>query len=128
MSREDPQAQARFLKESGRLEDAAGLYGSKAYRELIERRIQGATDADLVDLVGDLTDEMASNELTQLAGSVVLSEQVENRIAADGPPHEHGAGGVEAEGRGDVGSPTADTGSGPGEMHSRRRAPDLGWG
>ncbi len=128
MGGEDPQAMARFLKESGRLEDAAGLYGSKAYRELIERRIQGATDADLADLVGDLTDEMASNELTQLAGAVALSEQVENRMAAEGPPHEHGAVEAEPESRGDTDRTIADAESGPRETHSRRSAPDLGWG
>ena len=35
VNREDPQAMAQFLKESGRLEDASGLFGSGAYKELI---------------------------------------------------------------------------------------------
>lgn len=110
---DDLQAAARFLKESGRLEDAEGLYGSKAYRELIERRIQGATDADLADLVGDLTGEIDANELAQLAGAVALSDQVENRMSAEGPPREHGMGEADSE---------------SGDTHSRRSAPDVGWG
>jgi hypothetical protein len=110
---DDPQAMARFLKESGRLEDAEGLYGSKAYRELIERRIQGATDADLADLVDDLTGEVDANEMTRLSGAVALSDQVENRMSAEGPPREHGMGEDDSE---------------SSETHSRRSAPDVGWG
>ncbi|MBN1874996.1 MAG: zinc ribbon domain-containing protein [Anaerolineae bacterium] len=85
---DNPQAIAQFLKTSGRLEDAEGLYGSKVYRELIERRIEGATDAELADLVPTLTTEMQASEVTQMAGAMLFSEQVENRMQAAGPPEE----------------------------------------
>jgi hypothetical protein len=104
-----------FLDESGRLDDASGVYGSEAYRELIYRRKQGATDADLNDLVGDLTAEMNASQGTDLASAVVFSDDVENRIGADGPPehHEHNT---------DHHSDTD-----PDRPHSRRSAEDLGW-
>ena len=86
---EDPQAIARFLQTSGRLQDAEGIYGSKAYRELIARRAEGATDADLADLVDDLAAQIRSSEATEMAGAVMFSERVENRMQAEGPPEEH---------------------------------------
>lgn len=104
-----------FLDESGRLEDASGVYGSDAYRELIYRRKQGAGDADVQDLVDDLTAEMNASRGTDLASAVVFSDDVENRMGADGPPehHEHNADG--------------DSGARPDHSHSRRSAEDLGW-
>lgn len=106
----DPQAIARFLKASGRLEDASGLYGSKAYRELIARRAEGASDRDLADLVDDLTAEAETSEAAKMAGSVVLSKQMENRMGAEGPPDHQ-----------DHGDQQSDT------PRSRRSADDLGW-
>ncbi len=104
---EDPQAIAQFLQTSGRLEDAEGLYGSKAYRELLYRRAQGATDADLTDLVDDLVTQMRATEASQMAGAVLFSERVEDRMAAEGPPEEHEHH--------------------HGEASSPRQADDLGW-
>lgn len=111
---EDPQAIARFLQASGRLEDAGGVYGSKAYRELIARRAEGATDADLSDLVDDLATQMRNSEATEMAGAVMFSERVENRMQAEGPPEEHEH----------VLGHTPDDAS---EPHPRA-AEDLGWG
>ena len=113
---ENSRAVARFLKDSGRLEDATGVYGSSAYRELIHRRAQGATDADLEDLVDDLSREMrAATEASDLAGAVVFSDEVENRMGAEGPPehHEH--------------DPTSGEGSESQSSRSQRSAEDLGW-
>jgi putative FmdB family regulatory protein len=118
---DDPQAAARMLKASGRLEDASGLYGSRVYRELIERRIEGAADADLADLVEDLVGEAATAEAAQMASAVVLSDQVEDRLAAEGPP-----AGEESGDDDSVVAPDARTG--PGAPRSRRRAAHLGWG
>ena len=111
---EDPQAIARFLQTSGRLQDAGGVYGSKAYRELIARRAEGATDADLSDLVDDLTTQIQSSEATEMAGAVMFSDRVENRMQAEGPPedHEHELGRY------------PDDASGP----RPQAAEDLGWG
>jgi len=115
----DPRAIARFLQDSGRLADAEGVYGSPAYRELLARRAEGATDTDVTDLVDDLTATMRASEAGQMAGAVMFTDQVENRMLAEGPPedHEHA---------------TADkTGAEPESKtpHTRRRAAkDLGWG
>jgi putative FmdB family regulatory protein len=89
VDRDDPQAMAQFLAESGRLEDASGLYGSKAYKELIHRRMQGATDEDLADLVDDLTVAADASEAAKMAGAMVLSDDVEARMKAEGPPEDH---------------------------------------
>ena len=86
---ENPAEIARFLKQSGRLEDASGLYGSKAYRELLDRRADGAQDKDLVDLVDDLSAEMNGASGSETAGAVLFSHQMENRMAAQGPPDDH---------------------------------------
>lgn len=115
---DDPRAIARFLQDSGRLADAEGVYGSPAYRELLARRAEGATDADVTDLVDDLTSAMHTSEASQMAGAVVLTDQVENRMLAVGPPedHEH--------------APTDKTGVEPGNETSRARrraTKDLGW-
>jgi len=116
---DDPRAIARFLQESGRLADAEGVYGSPAYRELLARRAEGATDADVTDLVGDLTSSMQASEASQMAGAVVFTDRVENRMLAEGPPedHEHTTNdktGAEPEHR---------------TPHPQRRAAkDLGWG
>jgi putative FmdB family regulatory protein len=120
IDRADDQEVATYLKESGRLEDATGLYGSKAYRELISRRAEGATDSDLADLVDDLVAAADASPAAQMAAAA-LSEQVENRIGAEGPPddheHEHTSG------------PSQDDDAPPAKRHdSRRSAPDLGWG
>ena len=128
VDRQDPKAAAGFLQESGRLEDASGLYGSKAYRELISRRMEGATDADLGDLVDDLVAASNVTPAAELAGMVALSKQVENRIGAEGPPegHEHGAGlksSVE-----DEDAESAETQSTKAQPRSRRSANNLGWG
>ncbi len=113
---DDPRAAARFLKESGRLQDASGLYGSTAYRELIERRVAGAADADLADLVDDLVAQVDDSEAAAAAGALVLSRQVENRMGADGPPDAH--------------DETTSSASESKERVARtpRSADDLGWG
>ena len=80
---------ATFLKKSGRLDDAGGVYGSKAYRELIERRAAGATDEQVTDLVDDLVASMRDNDATRMAGAVMFSDRVENRMLAEGPPDDH---------------------------------------
>jgi len=85
----DYQAAARFLKESGRLEDAEGVYGSKVYRELIARRAEGAAEPDVADLVDDLVVKMQESDASKMAGAVMFSERVENRMSAEGPPEEH---------------------------------------
>jgi hypothetical protein len=116
---EDSQAIARFLKASGRLDDAAGVYGSKAYRELIERRAEGATDDDLTDLVEDLTAQMRNSEATEMAGAMMFSDRVENRMRAEGPPDRDDP---DRDEHGDA--------SEAGDKHksSPRAAKDLGWG
>jgi putative FmdB family regulatory protein len=112
---DDPSAIARFLQDSGRLADADGVYGSPAYRELLARRAEGATDADVTDLVDDLTASMHASDASQMAGAVAFTDHVENRMLAQGPPedHEHTA--------------TDNTDAEP-EQKGRRSAEDLGWG
>jgi putative FmdB family regulatory protein len=112
---DDPQAIARFLTASGRLGEAEGVYGSKAYRELIERRAGGATDADVADLVDDLVVQMRESEASQMAGAVVFADRVENRMLAEGPPEDRGP-----DGEGKAEEKPA--------VRSRRSADDLGWG
>lgn len=131
VDREDPQAMAEFLKSSGRLEDTSGLYGSRAYHELIERRIDGATDADLVDLVDDLSRAAEGAEATDLAAAVVLSKQVDNRIGAVGPPADHDATGGHAQldsGAAPEVDAAGGTSSDQPRAHSRRSSRHLGWG
>ncbi len=116
---DDSRAIARFLQDSGRLTDAEGVYGSPAYRELLARRAEGATDADVSDLVDDLTSAMRASEAGQMAGAVVFTDRVENRMLAEGPPedHEHAT------------TDKAGATLGDGTSHTRRRsAKDLGWG
>ena len=130
VNREDPQTMAQFLKESGRLEDASGLFGSRAYKELIARRIEGAADADLADLVDDLVmaadpsqaasgeARQAAEEAQQMASALALSDRVENRMRAEGPPEDHdhaGTPGARAQDHDETNRP-------------RRSAKDLGWG
>ena len=96
---DDAQAVARFLKDSGRLEDTEGLYGSKAYRELIERRIEGATDDDLMDLVDDLSTEakrtVKQNDALDALRDITFSKEGEgehhhhHHNAEDDPEHHH---------------------------------------
>lgn len=117
---EDLAETARFLKESGRLEDADGLYGSAPYKELIARRIEGATDDDLADLVPDLVAQVPDTPVTQAAAATALSNSVERRMMAEGPPDDEEGEAQLAEG-GDAPSPGASRGS-------RRSADDLGWG
>ncbi len=83
---DDQRAIARFLQQSGRLEEAEGVYGSPSYRELLARRAEGATDAEVADLVDDLAAQMHPSEATQMAGAVAFSDHVENRMSAAGPP------------------------------------------
>lgn len=111
---DDSHAIARFLQDSGRLADVEGVYGSRAYRELLARRAEGATDADVTDLVDDLASEMCVSESSQMAGAVMFTDQVENRMQAEGPPERHAHG-------------TAGDG-GAVLPPSRRAAKDLGWG
>ncbi len=106
---EDARAIADFLQESGRLEDAEGLFGSKAYRELVARRAEGATDADLSDLVDELETEMRESDASRMTGAVLFSDRVENRMEAEGPPDEE----------------EADAASQP--SRSRKSADKLGW-
>ncbi|MGC9467423.1 MAG: hypothetical protein ACP5HS_02415 [Anaerolineae bacterium] len=118
MDSTDPQAAAEFLKESGRLEDASGLYGSRAYRELIERRVAGASDNDLTDLIDDLAAEVQPSTVTQVASALALSEQVENRMRAEHPPEDH-----------EDGHPDGMSSSNPASKdQGSRGAEDLGWG
>jgi putative FmdB family regulatory protein len=136
---QDLQAAAQFLENSGRLADAEGLYGSRAYKELIARRAAGATDRDLEDLVDDLVAQTAQmdnagtavDEAGAAAAAVALSKQVNNRVGAEGPAdgHEHGAivdapdAERQASDRGASG-----TSGDSGGARSRRAAKDLGWG
>ncbi|HOU14065.1 MAG TPA: zinc ribbon domain-containing protein [Anaerolineae bacterium] len=110
----DPRAMARFLQESGRLADAEGVYGSQAYRELLARRAEGATDADVTDLVDDLATEMRASDASQMAGAVALADRVENRMLAEGPPEHHDH------------LPSTDRGAVPPARN--RTVKDLGWG
>lgn len=115
----DSRAIAHFLQDSGRLADTEGVYGSAAYRELLARRAEGAIDADVTDLVDDLASAMQTAETGQMAGAVVLTDQVENRMLAEGPPedHEHAT------------TDKTDAEPHSGTSHPRRRtARDLGWG
>jgi len=115
---DDPRAIARFLQESGRLADAEGVYGSAAYRELLARRAEGATDADVTDLVDDLTSAMSASDAGQMAGAMVFTDQVENRMLAEGPPQDH-----------EHTMDRRDDTSGDRTSQARRRSvEDLGWG
>jgi len=116
---DDPRAIARFLQDSGRLADAEGVYGTPAYRELLARRAEGATDADVTDLVDDLTTSMQASEAGQMAGALIFTDRVENRMLAEGPPEEHEH------------ATTDKTDAEPARKTShahRRAAKDLGWG
>ena len=118
---EDSQAIAQFLQASGRLEEATGVYGSKSYRELIARRADGAADADLADLVDDLTAQMHNSEATEMAGAMMFSERMENRMQAEGPPDHDDREEVDTDDHKEV-----DT-----DIKSRfpsRTTRDLGWG
>lgn len=107
---DDPQAIAQFLKDSGRLADSDGLYGSQVYRELLDRRAAGAGEAEVADLVDGLAAEVNTAEVTQMSGAVMFSKQVENRMQAEGPPEHHDHAQPESP------APT-----------SRRGADNLGW-
>ncbi|MGC9396447.1 MAG: FmdB family zinc ribbon protein [Anaerolineae bacterium] len=114
---EDSRAVARFLQDSGRLADADGVYGSPAYRELLARRAEGATDADVTDLVDDLTASMNASDASQMAGAVAFTDRVENRMLAEGPPEDHDHATTD-ETEGKAGSETP---------YKRQSAEDLGW-
>jgi putative FmdB family regulatory protein len=116
---DDPRAIARFLQDSGRLEDAEGVYGSPAYRELLARRAEGATDADMTDLVDDLTSSMRASEASQMAGAVVFTDRVENRMQAEGPPEDHEHATTDKTDTALVNETS---------RRQRRVAEDLGWG
>lgn len=111
----DPQdltAAARFLKESGRLADTEGVFGSAVYREVLERRAEGATDADLVDLEADLTAQIAADETVQETLTVGLG------LAKKSPTTEQREERDYQRSRQEPPPPT----------RRRRSAPDLGWG
>ncbi len=89
---DDLAAAARLLQESGRLQDAEGLFGSAAYRELLARRAEGATDADLEDLVPDLIRHTEQNEAIAAATAAALSGQMLDAVdehARQVHDHEH---------------------------------------
>lgn len=86
---ENPRAIAQFLQQSGRLTDAEGLYGSPVYQELLRRRAAGAGDAEVGDLVEGLVAQMRASDTSQMAAAMALSEAVENRMQAEGPPEDH---------------------------------------
>jgi putative FmdB family regulatory protein len=79
---------AQFLNKSGRLEDVNGVYGSKVYRELVDRRAAGAEERDLTDLVDNLVEEMQTPEIGETAGAVLFSKQVSHRLSAEEPPED----------------------------------------
>ncbi len=108
---ENPRAVAQFLQESGRLADAEGVYGSQAYQELLYRRAEGASEADVADLVDNLAAEMQDSDASRMAGAMVFSDQVENRMQAEGPPEDHDHATDGARGKA-----------------SSRSADNLGWG
>lgn len=114
---QNPAEIAQFLKNSGRLEDTAGVYGSKTYRELLDRRAEGAEDHDLADLVDDLAAEMQSPVMGDATGALLFSDKMENRIAAEGPPEtqEQPDGYKSDDKRHDA------------QKTVKRRADDLGW-
>ncbi len=88
---DDLPAVARLLQTSGQLEDAEGVYGSSAYRELLRRRSAGATDHDLSDLVGDLVAEVEQDSAVQATAARKLGAlQVLAQGAAAAHPHDHG--------------------------------------
>ena len=105
---------AQFLKESGRLEDATGVYGSKSYRELINRRAEGATEHDLTDLVDDLASEMRTSVSGEVSGAMLFSNQMKNRMAAVGPPEDHD-------------DPKLNNRNREASAPANRRVDDLGW-
>lgn len=130
MNGDDSRAAGRFLKSSGRLEGAEGLYGSDAYKELVARRAAGAGDADVQDLVEDLAAASGPNPAMEMAAALALAEQVENRMGAEGPPegHEHGAGLQPATEDDHASSEASDEVKGKTSSRSRSTAKDLGWG
>lgn len=110
---DDLPAAARFLKDSGRLEDAEGLFGSTAYRELIERRAEGATDADLTDLEGDLTAQLAGDEVIQSTLTAGLAAAKQSPTTEQREERDYQRSQQEPP---------------PPARRRRRSATDLGWG
>ncbi len=122
---DDLAAAARFLQDSGRLNDAEGLFGSPAYRELLARRAEGATDADLEDLVPALTQYTGESEAIAAATAAALSGQMldaveEHAHQAHDHDHEHEHE-HDHDHDHDHHHPTP-------RPTSPRRAKDLGWG
>ncbi len=91
----------------------------------------GHTDADLVDLVEDLSRAAEGAEATDLAAAGGYPKQVDNRIGAVGPPADHDATGGHAQldsGAAPRRSTRRDTSSNQPRAHSRRSSRHLGWG
>lgn len=117
---DDLAAAARFLQESGRLQDAEGLFGSAAYRELLARRAEGATDAELEDLVPDLLKHTQESEAVAAATAAALSGQMLDAVEEHSHQlhaHEHDHEHEHDHAQGSAPKPQA-----------RRKAKDLGWG
>ncbi len=81
---ENSQAIARSIKESGWLEQAEGAFRSDAYRELIERRAAGATDADLADLNDSLGAEFSDSAYVRGGVAAAIGRQLQMPVDADG--------------------------------------------
>ena len=91
--------------------------------------MEGAADSDLADLVDELVTEVDTSEsgsedaqgiaeARQMASALALSDRVENRMRAEGPPEEH-------EHSGTIGARGEERTS---THRPRRSARDLGWG
>ena len=83
----------------------------------MDRRIEGAEDRDLTDLVDDLTSEMQSPPMAEAAGALLFSDKMENRMAAEGPPEDHDH----------TGEQKFDNGHHNAKTSVKGNADDLGW-
>ena len=107
IDQDDSREVARFLQESGSMADENTYTETEAFREIVARRAQGATDDDLQDVV----DAIPFPEQT--------STHAHEHEHAHEPAHKHGAGcGCGCGG---------DHGHTPQKKPSSRRAKDLGW-
>jgi hypothetical protein len=80
---ENSQAIARSIKESGWLDQAEGAFRSDAYRELIERRAAGASDADLADLNDSLGAEFADSAYVRGGVAAAIGRQLQMPVEAE---------------------------------------------
>lgn len=114
---DDPQAAAQFLQEAGDLVDQVAPIEREAFREIVERRAQGAQDEDLQDVVDEIPFPRQRFE-----GSVPSPYEGQEQGHHHGPgcAHHH-------HHHHDHGEPDEEPDSEPTRGRDRGGAKDLGW-